>query len=202
MVNEVKKYFLFSLIACCMIAIMWPGTSLAVSAKDKYLKADACYRKLKSSSKKQKYRDQWFGCIKQFEAVYRHDPSGPWAAAGLYRSGELYQGLYKWSAKRSDKEKALEIIGKAYQNYSNDHFVEPYRDLPMEKRFPAFKEGLKAEAQRDKGFIIVEESDKQIKVKFNRCPTYEVYKDYGIPEVCQKYCDGDFEAFRKVHPNL
>ena len=115
---------------------------------------------------------------------------------------ELAIYFAKEMIKELGKEKALEMIGKAYQNYSNDHFVEPYRDMPMDKRFPAFKENLKAEAQRDKSFTIIEESDKHIKVKFHRCPTYEVYKDYGIPEVCQKYCDGDFEAFRKVHPKL
>jgi predicted ArsR family transcriptional regulator len=100
------------------------------------------------------------------------------------------------------EERALDIIGKAYQTYSNDHFSEPYLELPMEERFPKFKEALKDELITSKIADIVEESDKHIKVKFNRCPTYEVYKDYGIPEVCKKYCDGDFEAFRIVHPKL
>jgi len=100
------------------------------------------------------------------------------------------------------KEKALEIIGKAYQKYSNDHLLEPYLDIPIDKRFQKFREDLKAEAGRDKLFTIVEDSNTHIKVKFNRCPYYEVYKDYGIPEVCQKYCDSDFEAFRKIHPKL
>ena len=99
-------------------------------------------------------------------------------------------------------DKALDIIGKAYQKYSNDHFSEPYLKIPMEGRFPKFKESLKADSESSKIFDVVEESDTHIKVKFNRCPTYEVYKDYGIPDVCRKYCDTDFEAFRKVHPKL
>ncbi len=115
---------------------------------------------------------------------------------------ELAIYFAKEMIKELGKEKALEIIGKAYQNYSNTTFVEPYLHIPMEKRFHAFKENLKAEAQDGNSFTVVEESDKHIKVKFHRCPTYEVYKDFGIPEVCQKYCDGDFEAFRKVHPKL
>ena len=100
------------------------------------------------------------------------------------------------------EEKALDIIGKAYQNYSNDHFSEPYLDVPMEERFPKFKESLKADLKSSGTGDVVEESDRHIKVKFNRCPTYEVYRDYGIPDVCKKYCDGDFEAFRIVHPKL
>ena len=100
------------------------------------------------------------------------------------------------------EKKALDIIGRAYQNYSNDHFIEPYLDVPLEERFTKFKESLKADSKKRDIFEIVEESDRHIKVKFNRCPVYEVYRDYGIPEVCKKYCDGDFEAFTKVHPKL
>ena len=112
----------------------------------------------------------------------------------VYFAREMYESL--------GKDRALEIIGRAYQNYSDDHMSEPYLDMPMEKRFSKFKENLKAEAERDKSFRIVEESDTHIKVKFHRCPYYEVYKEYGIPEVCEKFCDADFGAFRKVHPRL
>ena len=124
----------------------------------------------------------------------------------LYESAKNEVQLAAYFAKEMIEElgrdKALEIIGKAYQKYSNDTFPEPYIDIPLEQRFQKFKEDLKAKAEQDKHFVILEDSDVHIKVRFNRCPTYEVYSDYGIPEVCQKYCDGDFEAFRKVHPKL
>ena len=124
----------------------------------------------------------------------------------LYKGAKDKVQLAAYFAKEMIEElgrdKALEIIGKAYQKYSNDVFPEPYLDIPMEQRFEKFKEDLKAKAEQEKHFIIVEDSDTHIKVRFNRCPTYEVYSDYGIPEVCQKYCDGDFEAFRRVHPKL
>ena len=100
------------------------------------------------------------------------------------------------------KERALDIIGKAYQKYSNDTFSEPFASVPMDKRFGLFKDDLKSKAEHEPHLSIVEESDSHIKVRFDRCPTYEVYAEYGIPEVCQKYCDGDFEAFRRVHPGL
>ena len=112
----------------------------------------------------------------------------------VYFAKEMYEVL--------GKERALEIIGQAYQNYSDNHMSRPYLDMPMEQRFPKFKENLKAEAERDKSFLVTEESDTHIKVKFHRCPYHEVYKDYGIPEVCEKFCDADFGAFRKVHPRL
>jgi len=98
--------------------------------------------------------------------------------------------------------RALDIIGRAYQNFSKDHFSEPFLDVPMEERFPKFLESVRADAAKRDYMDVVEESDRHIKVRFDRCPYYEVYRDYGIPEVCQKYCDADFEAFRKVHPKL
>jgi predicted ArsR family transcriptional regulator len=118
--------------------------------------------------------------------------------------GKIQLAVYfaKEMIEELGKERALEIIGKAYQKFSNDTFPEPYLDIPMEKRFQKFREDLKAKAEQEPHLTIVEDSDNHIKVRFDRCPTYEVYADYGIPEVCQKYCDGDFEAFRHVHPNI
>ena len=112
----------------------------------------------------------------------------------VYFAKEMYETL--------GEKKALEIIGRAYQNYSNDHMTEPYRNMPPEKRFAEFKKNLKAEAERDRSFLITEESDTHIKVKFHRCPYHEVYSDYGIPEVCRKFCDADFGAFSTLHPKM
>ncbi len=118
--------------------------------------------------------------------------------------GKIQLAVYfaKEMIEELGRERALEIIGKAYQKFSNDTFPEPYLDIPMEKRFQKFREDLKAKAEQEAHLSIVEDSDRHIKVRFDRCPTYEVYADYGIPEVCQKYCDSDFEAFRHVHPKI
>jgi predicted ArsR family transcriptional regulator len=100
------------------------------------------------------------------------------------------------------KDKAMEIIGRAYENYSGDTFSEPYRDVPLDQRFEKFKQSMRDKAAAEDYLKIVSESDKHIEVRFERCPYYEVYKDLGVPDVCQKYCDGDFTAFRRVHPKL
>ena len=124
----------------------------------------------------------------------------------LYKEAENRVKLAAYFAKEMietlGKDKAMEIIGRAYQRYSNAHFSEPYLDMPLEKRFQAFKEDLKARAKENEHPVVLEESDRHIKVRFSRCPTYEVYKDYGIPEVCQKYCDSDFEAFPQIDPKI
>jgi predicted ArsR family transcriptional regulator len=100
------------------------------------------------------------------------------------------------------RDKALAIIGRAYEKYSSDTFAEPYLDLPLEERFEKFKEDMKVKSEQGGHFTIVSESDRHLEVRFNRCPYYEVYTDLGVPEVCRKYCDADFTAFRNLHPGL
>lgn len=114
--NQKQLIILFCLI-CCFVFIAWPLESAAETAEDKYYEAEACYRKLKKSARKQKYRENWLACIKKFQAVYRHDPSGKWAAAGLYMSGNLYMELYKRSYKKSDKKEAIDNFERIKKRY-------------------------------------------------------------------------------------
>ncbi len=117
MLFDYKKTFLFCLLACCILSVTWPRSSSADFAKKKYYRAEACYKKLRHSPKKQKYRCFWLGCIEKFQAVYRYNPSGPWAAAGLYMSGKLYKELYRRSYKESDKKAALDIYKRIIRQY-------------------------------------------------------------------------------------
>ncbi len=94
----------------------------AATAKDIYLQADKKYLRLKKNPKLQKYRDQWFACIDLFKAVYRQDPNGPWAAAGMYKTGELYYELYKHSFKKSDKTEALDTLQRVVKRYPKSQY--------------------------------------------------------------------------------
>jgi len=120
---DYKKTFLFCLLTCCILSLTWPHASSADSAKKKYYRADACYKKLRHSSKQQKYRCFWLGCIEKYQGVYEHNPSGPWAAAGLYMAGTLYEELYRRSFKSSDKEAALD----RYRRIINEYPKSAYR---------------------------------------------------------------------------
>ncbi len=124
MVN--KKHFISCLLVLCAVLILWPDlthtATAAATAKDKYFKAEACYKNLRKSAKKQKYRNNWLFCIKKFKSVYRHDPSGPWAAAGLYKAGELYLGLYRRSSKKSDQQEAADIFKRIVKQYPKSRY--------------------------------------------------------------------------------
>ncbi len=101
----------------------------ASTAKDTYLQADKKYLRLKKNPKLQKYRDQWFACIDLFKTVYRHDPNGPWAAAGMYKTGELYYELYKHSFKKSDKTEALDTLQRVVKRYPKSQYRQKAQAL-------------------------------------------------------------------------
>lgn len=122
MVTNLKKISLLYLLAGCLLLLIWPQQAFAITAEDKYYQAEACYRKLKSSSKRQKYRDQWLICIEKFQEVYRVDPTGRWAPAGLYMSGELYKKLYNLSYKESDKKEALDIFKRIIKRFPESRY--------------------------------------------------------------------------------
>jgi N-acetylmuramoyl-L-alanine amidase len=101
----------------------------AATAKGIYLQAEKKYLRLKKNPKLQKYRDQWFTCIDLFKAVYRHDPKGPWAAAGMYKTGELYYELYKHSFKKSDKTEALDTLLRVVKRYPKSQYRQKAQAL-------------------------------------------------------------------------
>ena len=118
----------------CLLAagMVFADHASAVTAKEKYLQADRYYRWLKKNTKIQKYRDKWLVGIEKYQAVYRHDPNGPWAAAGMFRSGEVYYELFQRSYKKSDRAEALDIFERIIKRYPKSQYrkrLKPPSDL-------------------------------------------------------------------------
>ena len=122
--NYKNTFFSYIFIILCMFTMVWPRVSFATTAKGKYYQAEACYKKLRHNPKKQKYRDKWLNCIKKFEAVYDHDPKDPWAPAGLYMSGQLYQELYKRSFRTSDQESSINIYERIIADFPKSKYKQ------------------------------------------------------------------------------
>jgi len=105
-----------------------PKSTSAPSTKKlqekKYLQADACYSKLRKSPGKQKYRDQWETCIDKYDGAYKTDMGGPYAAASLYQTGELYHGLYRWSHIRADRDKATKRLQNTIERYPDSSYAQ------------------------------------------------------------------------------
>ena len=94
----------------------------AASPKQTYHQAERCQKKLTQSKKKMKYRENWFRCIDMFMAVYEADPSGTWAAAGLYRAGILYERLYALSRNKTYKNEAGDIFKRILNRFPDSRY--------------------------------------------------------------------------------
>jgi N-acetylmuramoyl-L-alanine amidase len=107
----------FFLALTCLLLAVFAAPVEAVSPQEKYHAAERCYKKLKAGPGKMKYRDNWLSCIDKFVSVYRADPSGKWAAAGLYRAGVLYHELYRRSRNTTYRAEARDMFSRIAKRF-------------------------------------------------------------------------------------
>jgi N-acetylmuramoyl-L-alanine amidase len=119
-----KKFFESCLLVIGVIAGLQICVSCAVTSKNRYFKAESCYYELRKNIESQKYRDNWLRCINKFQEVYKQDPSGPWAPAGMYMSGKLYGELYERSLRTSDKHQAIDFFKRTIKCYPESRYQE------------------------------------------------------------------------------
>ena len=156
------------------------------SPREKYISAEACYKKLRHDPSKQQFRSYWMNCIGKFQEVYRQDPEGPWAAAGLYMTGKLYHKLYKQSGRSTDHQEAIE------------NFEQILRRFPQSKYTGRAQEAISAIQVENNGTsagALVQKSrtksDGDIKKEFDRAmacydnlrdtPRRQKYRDAWLP---------------------
>jgi N-acetylmuramoyl-L-alanine amidase len=111
-----KRIELWGIVILCTV-FLGVLTSDASTAKDRYAQADAGYRKLLNSPEKQKLRQNWIQCIEAYQSVYKSEPDGPMASAGLYMVGYLYDELYRVSKKNADKKEAIDCYERVIKRY-------------------------------------------------------------------------------------
>jgi N-acetylmuramoyl-L-alanine amidase len=93
MTETAKKRFITTIILLILAQVLFFATFSAATPRDAYYDAEACSRSLRQNPQKIKYRHNWLRCIKKYQSVYKQDPAGPWAAAGLYKSAKMYNRL-------------------------------------------------------------------------------------------------------------
>lgn len=168
-------------------AILWSAPSEAASnPRHIYFSAEACYRDLQQDPAKMKYRHHWLSCIRKFESVYRVDPDGPWAPAGLFMAGTLYSELYQRSYLASDLQEAVDVlrrIGKRFPQSAYrpkaESLLKKIDDSQTSPRKPDRKEPRKSQ-QADSGGP----SPKALYMQADAC-----YRDLRQNERYQKYRD-------------
>lgn len=128
-IHSSLRLILLWIMAALLLPTSFSGVSRAWSdtAESKYYVAERCAQKLRGDPKQQKYRDRWTVCIQKYLAVYRDDPHGPWAAAGLYRAGAMYGELYRLNKRESDRREALDLLESVVKNYPESRYREQAR---------------------------------------------------------------------------
>ena len=112
-----KTYIILILLVSVSTCFFGRGVAAGITSKQTYHRAETCYKSLRNSPAKMKYRDNWLRCIKKFQQVYRLDPAGSWAPAGLYMSGKLYRELARYSGSGSDLQEARDIYERIIKRY-------------------------------------------------------------------------------------
>ncbi len=92
------------------------------ASKKDFQKAEKSYRSLVKSKKRSKYRDNWKRVIGQYKAVAANNPTGPWAAAGLFRAAECYLELYKKSFLKADRENGLDLLADIVEKHPRSQY--------------------------------------------------------------------------------
>jgi len=144
-----------------LCAVFWGALPAdASTAKEKYAQADSCYHKLLNSPEKQKLRQNWIKCIEEYQAVYKSEPDGPMASAGLYMVGYLFDELYRVSKKTADKNEAIDCYERIIRRYPKsshmpkakaaiDRLSNPENCKPPPKNNDNLQKNEKAAAESD-----------------------------------------------------
>ncbi|KPA13439.1 cell wall hydrolase [Candidatus Magnetomorum sp. HK-1] len=118
-----KKQIWISLLLIIFVSSSASGEPVSPAQK-KYYETAACYKGLRKNPVKQQYRDEWLKCIHSSEDIYKLDPNGSWATAGLYLTGHLYDRLYRHTHKKNDYQKAELYFHKLLKRFPSSKYRE------------------------------------------------------------------------------
>lgn len=113
---RLTPHFIF-LLLCMIICMSFPAMGQADSAKQKYMAADDCFKKLRHSSTKQQKVSEWLNCIRRYETIYRVYPKSSWAPAGMYKAAELSLQLFNRSKDKTHKSRAIDLLTRIRNKY-------------------------------------------------------------------------------------
>ncbi len=121
--------------AVCFFILVFTGVLLITSnseasnAKQKYLTADSCYKKLRSKPVKKQTERDWIKCISKYEIIYRLYPEDSWAPAGMYKAAGLYIKLSNLSGKKTYKIQAADLLSRIKNRYPESAYASRARSV-------------------------------------------------------------------------
>ncbi len=112
---SIRALFLFFILMSGIF--ISPANGWSDTAKDLYLQADDCYKKLRNSEALKKKETEWLNCISKYEAIQRQHPESSWAPAGMYKAAQLNLTLAIISGKITHQERAANLLASLRNKY-------------------------------------------------------------------------------------
>ncbi|MFP4446196.1 MAG: N-acetylmuramoyl-L-alanine amidase [Desulfosudaceae bacterium] len=124
----------------CVAVAMVSCASYSDNIKNRFFEAENCFQELQNHPERQQYRSYWEKCLDGYMGIYTHDPSGPWASAGLYKAGLMYHELARRSGLGEDRQKALELLEQVAREFPDSAYsgkaARLYREITGEEPEP------------------------------------------------------------------
>lgn len=144
-------------------------------------KADKRRKSLYKSRGKMKYRHHWLSCITLYERLTARFPKSDEAAWGVYWTGRMYTGLYRYSGLESDLDSAVAAYRRLSDSYGDhrladdaqyrigeifyvqkDNPAQAYVEfLKVDIKFPSGDMRPKARAMMDKLTLVLSQKEKE-----------------------------------------
>ncbi|MCP4693107.1 MAG: hypothetical protein GY859_34005, partial [Desulfobacterales bacterium] len=118
------KPCLCCLLLICVLVLPASASALDAAARNKYVRAENCRNKLLKSKNRMQHRQDWQVCIDKFMAVYRRDPAGAWAPAGLYMAAKLHLELYEYSGLEADRKESFDLHRRIINRFPSSKYRE------------------------------------------------------------------------------
>jgi predicted ArsR family transcriptional regulator len=103
-----------------------------------------------------------------------------------------------------DYEKAFEVAIRGFANYMINHYnIILVSTTPgTQERFDKFRELYKDGASKSGYMDVIESNSEVLRVRFSRCPFFEVMKEYGLSEFASAYCMSDYTVTEECLPGV
>jgi len=125
-IPKLLTYFLITVFSAIFVLSI---NNAQAGAKQKYLAADSCYKKLRSQPVRKQTARGWLKCISQYEIIYLNYPDDSWAPAGMYKAAQLYINLSKISGKKTYKIQAADLLSRLKNRYPGSAYAGRSKSL-------------------------------------------------------------------------
>ena len=117
------------------------------------------------------------------------------------REYKLAAEIYTEMSDELGKENALKIVRRVLDK-RQIKAADELKETLGGNSFELLAEYYHRKASDNKNLKILEITDKQIACKITRCESAEAFKALGCPEICQEYCDTDFDYIKAFNPKM